>query len=380
MFRATIYNDLEDPALQTAWDALEKSSVQTGFQTRAYIGAMAKWLPELAEAKPLFLLLCTRDTNRPALILPLAKKRHFGVKRLDFLDYWVADHQLPIFDPTIFSWSEAGSSAKACILAALVDFDVLAIRAMPGEWNGVANPLHDLAGEGEAKNPSFRLALDDENLAAVRANNSIYKQCRKNASKLQTQFGIELIDVKDAEEIDAVFDSMVIQRRTKFDAMGLKDNFANIEVQSFFRDLAKDYAPSDRALVLGFRAEGEWIASTFSNALGDMLVGQLFAAAPGPWMKHSPGNVSLCYEINWAKERGFKHYDFGAGIESYKERFGGELHQQYSSMKALTAAGQMYMAALDQKNRARRVKRSFRGHIENLSKLAPAVVTNRNSA
>ena len=173
---------------------------------------------------------------------------------------------------------------------------------------------------------------------------------------------------------------MIEQREAKYSSENCSDNFANEEVQTFFRELAHKHIPQNRAIMVGFRKGDAWVGATFANALNDMVVGQLFSAAPGPWMKFGLGNVSLCYEIEWAKENGFKHYDFGAGTEAYKERFGGELCHQYSSMQALTASGRMYMAALDQKNSARRMRRSLRGHLESLSRPKPASLPDQQSA
>ena len=97
-------------------------------------------------------------------------------------------------------------------------------------------------------------------------------------------------------------------------------------------------------------------------------------------MKFGPGLVSLLYEIEWTREQGRKAYDFGAGTEPYKERFGGELCHQYSSMRALPASGRMYMAALDQNNRARLMRRSLRGHLESLSRPKPTSLPDQQSA
>ncbi|MEO0497334.1 MAG: hypothetical protein AAF141_08185, partial [Pseudomonadota bacterium] len=90
--------------------------------------------------------------------------------------------------------------------------------------------------------------------------------------------------------------------------------------------------------------------------------------------KFGLGNISLCYEIEWAKNHGFNAYDFGAGTESYKERFGGELCRQYSSIQALSSAGRIYLTALEHKNTARRLKRratSFGARPASLADLVP---------
>ncbi|MEO0498184.1 MAG: hypothetical protein AAF141_12585, partial [Pseudomonadota bacterium] len=229
MFTAALFHELDDPALIENWASLSKRGVLTNFQTLEYVKPMARHLAELSEAQPLFVVVYQEPEQTPVLILPLQKKRHFGIERLDFLDYWVADHQLPIFDPTAFENELAAVKVQRVVLDALQGHDVLAIRAMPNSWNGIPNPLAGIAPSTKPSTASYRLQLDDDSLAKARKQSSVYKQCRRAQRRLESELGIEMVEIRQTDDINSAFDAMAVQRQAKFSGLSGRDNFDNVE-------------------------------------------------------------------------------------------------------------------------------------------------------
>ena len=99
-------------AISDEWRRLEADGQLTPFQTRAWLAPLSDPAPQL-KAKPVFVLVREKATGRPAMLLPLCARRHFGVTVFEFADLGVSDFNAPILAPFSIPRAISGASCGA---------------------------------------------------------------------------------------------------------------------------------------------------------------------------------------------------------------------------------------------------------------------------
>jgi CelD/BcsL family acetyltransferase involved in cellulose biosynthesis len=353
LFHFEAFDSIQKPELKRAWQDLEKRGVCTPHQSYTYASAIEAHMVDRQKDRPYHVLIRSRSDDRPVLILPMTVTEHLGLKRLDFLDFWVADHHVPVFDPMAFDTPAKRQALRDALNEGLTEFDIVRSRLLVDSWDGFENPLSEWFSVTHAEEGSYFLDLRDTSLTEVQKGKSAYKQSRRGRRRLSDTFGIEMTHPRTESDVRRAFDAMVRQRRAKFEPLGINDGFSEPAIQGFFTERCVKALENRSALLTTFEMEGRCVATSLCIIERDIMVGHAFSAEDGPWMKYGPGKIALLHEIETAFEMGLSGYDFGAGAEDYKRSFGGDFVPHRAARAPLSQYGQAYHALSALKQKAR---------------------------
>ena len=228
---------------------------------------------------------------------PLAAEGYDNDVVLALLD-WVAEDMTPSLD----LWG----MRKADPLVALFQAE-----AADNGW--------DLAIEQEAVAPVAELSGGWEAYLAGLSKHDRHELRRKlrhleaNGAALYTSTG-------DAAEIDAGLDTLFAMMGASHDG---KSHFLSSEMQAFFRDLARTFAPLGLMRLGTLSLDGRSAAMLFTFEDEDAVY--LYNSGYQPDLGNlAAGLLSKAYALRDAIDRGKSRFDFLRGGEDYKRRLGGE--------------------------------------------------------
>lgn len=344
-FFALTFDSVHDETLSLLWSELEERGGCTAFQSLAFMRSLEDNVVPERNGQPLYIAIMDKHRDRAAMIVPLTVRKTFGLQRIDFLDHGVADYHFPLIDPAAAANPMIMAGLHKALWQEMAPSQVLIFPKLIKRYLGLPNPLwstSSLVVNGEG---SSRLELSDNTFKAATKGRSIYRDLRRKRAKIQKLEGYRLIEARSSEDVAALLKVMLRQRRERFQAKGILDSFQDPDLFAHYRRLAIEGCPSGKVLLLGIEVERRIIATSYAFCHNHVLTSVLSSMEDGPLARYSPGLVTMLHEIEWARERGLRCYDFGAGSSHYKERFGGSLRPTMALAHACGLRGRIYLAA-----------------------------------
>jgi CelD/BcsL family acetyltransferase involved in cellulose biosynthesis len=343
-------------AAEPAWRLLEAHAVLTPYQRFDWIDALVAAGGETAGR---IAIVTVFQTGRPVALLPLIVEKRFGVGCARLLGAHLTNSDWMILDPTIAPLldrraltallAEAGTRAGG--------FDLVEFSYLPATWQGIDNPLLNLAHE-PAPNNLYHAIIGPTPAPYIehRISQKRRTNIRRGMRRLEEMSGkVELRRVNDAAELDKVHRTFLAQRAERFDQMAVRNIFAEDYFVKFFKTLATRCFHSSRP-ALSFHAlyAGDEIVATCCGAFaGNHYSQYINSTASGPAAKYSLLGVlmaELCDELIAA---GIVSTDMGIGDFDYKTEWT-EPQVLYCSSIAVTPRARLLAPLLLLARKARR--------------------------
>ncbi|MDP3256614.1 hypothetical protein [Bosea sp. (in: a-proteobacteria)] len=149
----------EIAALADEWRALEDRALVTPYQAYGWVRPFVETVG--AAERMAFRHAVLRDAGGAMLaILPLVITRRSGIRFAEFIGGKHANYHMGIYDPAFAAGLDAAGARLmlAEIGAAIGGLDAFIFVNQPTQWQGVPNPLAQLAG-GPSPSGAYKLAL-----------------------------------------------------------------------------------------------------------------------------------------------------------------------------------------------------------------------------
>jgi CelD/BcsL family acetyltransferase involved in cellulose biosynthesis len=351
-----IHDNLTDA--ESVWRGMETPDhLHTSFQRFDFLHAWQHHAGTHQGIKPLIVIATGRD-GRPLMLLPLGSARENGVHVARFLG---GKH--PTFNMGLWRRDFAASACKADIdrvLAAIAAhrdrIDLLALAHQPERWDGVLNPLAQLAHQPSANGcPVLRMPPGARPEDII--SKGFRRRVRAKEKKLKTLPGYRFFIPRTNWDITRALDAFFAVKPLRMAAQNLPNVFADAGIEAFVRAACLSEAPAgERAIVIhALECDDEIIAMFAGVADGHRLSLMFNTYTMSENARCSPGLILLRYIIDHYARLGYRAFDLGIGSDSYKLWFCKDAEPIFDSFIPLTACGRLAGVGLSSLNHAKRM-------------------------
>lgn len=207
---------------------------------------------------------------------------------------------------------------------------------------------------------SFSLAADFKDVLKDRNGAKKQKKMRQMQRRMDDRGGWRMFKADTAAECTYVLDRFFKLKGERLKSMGLKDVFADTNVQSFFKSLYIGAlgSPAPRYELHALEVGGEIAAVGGCTVNGKHFTVE-FGGICSNDRQLSPGDILYHLLIEQCCKRGFEIYDFGVGDEFYKRRWCDVETWHRDTFIPLTAKGRILVSGL---KRIAAVKKSIKNN------------------
>lgn len=334
--------------LQSLWGGLSGGAVCTPFQSPEFVHAfLEKMVPVNCERAAVFTLY-DEVTREPVLLLPLVWYRKGPFRVVTTPDLGLADQNGPVFCERLLEHSgKVQDVLVSTLMQSLTDCDVLKICKIHPKISGVANPLFEAP---EAYHEGHSLFLDADALAqaAGQSKKSVYKEARTKFRKLERE-GVALVEATTSRERERICAILLEQRRKRLEELGDHDPQDEANRDSFYQYLSGLSGEDGPVTTLALQKGEEIVAAVVLLANGTSANGVLVSIGDPKWHRMSPGMVLFVKSIEWAREHNIQNFSLGAGLHSYKNRFGASMLETKRILIPTNMRGRTFVTALHAK-------------------------------
>ena len=308
-------------SLEREWRTLEATGTSSVYQRYEWVSRWCEHVAPSLEVEPRFYVLSRQDEI--VGILPLGLHYMGPVGILTNLSDSHTNFVGGVFCPT-FSRSATADlmvSVRDAILEADQAAEGLSLCCIPGEWNGVPNPLRFWFSNDSAHDAwACDLSQGFDALLDAGSGKRKRKKHRHAARKFDDAGGWRVVRPETDAEATAMFAEACSLMATRFETAGIRDPFAPQEVRSFMRDtLARSIGNEAPTMsIWALEVSGERIAWQAGGISGSTLSLMFTVFDPTRYEKLGPGDFLLYEVLQDAAERGISQLDLGRGSEPYK--------------------------------------------------------------
>lgn len=355
-----VHTDLAE--VEREWRTFERQADCTVFQAFDWI---AKWQHHIGARRGVIpaVVLGRNAAGQILFILQFAIETHGLVRRLTWLGSELCDYNAPLLakrfsrdvsvDRFVGLWRDVVDLLRS---NAGLRFDLIDLQKMPETVGGQKNPFLALP---VLANPSGAYVANlgnswDEFYAAKRSSQT-RKRERRQLKHLAEHGEVNFVDVQDRHEIKQTLDTLFAQKKRSFMRMGVEDIFARPGYREFFYDIATNSNMRELVHVsrldVGKTMAAENLGLTFRSCY--YLV--LSSYHDGELARFGPGRAHLHELLSHAMARGFSHFDFTIGDESYKRDWSDTELRLYDYLGAATLWGASVVATTTAFRRTKRL-------------------------
>lgn len=331
-------------AAQAPWRQLTAHGIATPYQCFELLHAWQAEVGVHSGVKP-FIIVGTRQDGSPAFLLPMGRSIRRPLNILHFLGGKHVNFNLGLWD------RQAAASISRPEVEAIVGrvaqehgIDLVALYRQPVTWDGIGNPLAQLAPK--PSEPCARLDLTPakgDARATVLAPAIKSNHLRSKERKLAKLENYRYFVASKPAEVTRILDVFTTDKAAHLAAQGLPNVFAEPGVMEFIRTASNARLTEGRPAIEihAIEAEGEIIAM-FAGACDGRRFSCMFNTyTNGPHARQSPGLVLLVNMIANCAERGVEIFDLGVGQATYKTLFCNEPEPLVDTFVPTSALGRL---------------------------------------
>ena len=346
-FKGRLHRRIEDAA--AVWTRLQSDGHATAYQRLDWVTSIATHLAGPSARQLLFVEIVDRCRDETILLLPFALKLRFGVRIIGWVDCGVCDYAAPLVGRGVDLSAGEAAEVWTLALSLLPAVDLVDIRQVPAEVGGVPNPLTLLPQCRETTLEAFGVALEGDPQTQIRRlmGSKGYRHVNRQLVKLSERGTVRLIEPTSASEVEALFSTMVEQRRQRFRDIGRFDILNTPAVEAFYLDMAlRSLRDDGPAKLFGMAVGDEIVATTYMLVHGGSMHGIILSIGSAEWSGSSPGFVIAVKMIEWAAARRLSYFDMTVGSLPYKSRLGGKARALYRLLEPRSPVGRLAASAM----------------------------------
>jgi CelD/BcsL family acetyltransferase involved in cellulose biosynthesis len=356
-----VLTDLE--SARAAWVEISAHAHASAYQSFEFVAHWSRTIGAAEGVAP-WIVIARDEAGSPRALLPIGRFRRGPIFCAAFMGGRLANFQMGLFRAGV-EWTRADLVALLRAAAgARPRVDAFTLANQPYAWGGVSNPVA-LLGARPSPSCAYSSALPDSFAAWRDAHFSkaTQKKLRKKANRLEAIGPLRHSRARDQDEVRAVIDAFLPQKRARMRALGLRDEFDGEPTIALLDGLSSGDAP---ILELHALRAGERIVATFVGLTdGARLSGLFLSHDTDPAVAaSSPGELMIIEVVRDAIERGLSSFDLGIGEARYKSECCETTEALFDSALGVSTAGRLvataFLAGRRLKQRIKRSPRLFR--------------------
>ncbi|WP_158259821.1 GNAT family N-acetyltransferase [Phyllobacterium phragmitis] len=286
------------------------------FQTKTFLDV---WRATFGRSRGARVCLVeVRDASgNPVIFIPLCIRASKGAKILGFIDEGAADYNAPILFPVPWEWSRPlAEQLWEAVVAALPRFDVLILDKMPGDVEGLTNPLHlisDGPNDVSCHGTDLRRPWTDIQKAQPQ-----HKTLMRKIRNLERIAPCQYVIASGKAERDEIVHALLKQKQRRFVETHVPGFDAEPDKRAFFEEGTDIFAEAGMLHLSAIKVGDEIVSTLWGLVHGKRYYGILMSFEAGEWAKYSVGHIVNYRTLEWLHQNGFEYMDHGIGDEPWK--------------------------------------------------------------
>jgi CelD/BcsL family acetyltransferase involved in cellulose biosynthesis len=329
--------------LSEEYATLFAESDATAFQHPIWLDAIYNKLATPLNVEPLIVTVRDAASGGVKMVLPLLRRRHLGLRTIEFADLGVSDYVAPVASEATIDAIAADPFACRRIKALLQPFDMLRIRKLQSPSESMQKLLGATACTALPMS-AYAVPLGSD-FAAWRVDNisaSYRKELDKKSRQLHRKGQLVFNCANDVETIEATLLKMREYRRARFESGDL------LQDQVFF-DFYLDVAIRGRSTLARLYTvlmDDAPIAGAMALSHKGSLLVILTGFDHDNYKNQSLGSLIFEMVAKHGISVGDRVLDFTIGDEPYKTLFGAQKSPIYQISRSGSIAGAIAGAAV----------------------------------
>ena len=210
---------------------------------------LSRWYAAFAGAglaRPLIAIVCRAGAGsvlRPedvAMLLPLVRRRRYGLPIVDFADLGVTDYNLPLFGPACPQKDDEIAAIYRLLARALSPFAAFRLGKMPVLTSDGPNPLSRLPGAAPCALISYQIDLPAlrEDFLRVTLSKKKRAELRRITNGLEALGSVRFALARDEAARRRIFEVILRSQRRRIPAKGERYRLEDDGYRQFYEMLA----------------------------------------------------------------------------------------------------------------------------------------------
>jgi CelD/BcsL family acetyltransferase involved in cellulose biosynthesis len=312
------------PRARARWsDAADATPFQTWQWLEAWYGAFAN----VEHVEPLIAVISDAATGEQAVLLPLIRRRHNGIRIVEPADLDLTDYNAPLLGPAAPRDAKAARAMWKDLRKALCRLpggaDLIRLLKMPIETDGRPNPLALLDGAGPcALNGNVVTTGDDFDAWRFTLERTVRKELERSWRVFTRDPKAVFKIITDKDEALRALSTMEAQQGERMQHLGLNFVLNDETYAAFYRNLVRDNVANGYAVLSALTVGDEVVATLLGIRQGARYVMVRISNAGEKWSNCSPGRLIIERTMAALHKDGVRQFDFSIGNYAYKRRFG----------------------------------------------------------
>jgi CelD/BcsL family acetyltransferase involved in cellulose biosynthesis len=299
----------------------------TPFQDWQWLEAWYGAFAAVDTVEPLIAIVSHAATGEPALLLPLIRRRHNGIRIVEPADLDLTDYNAPLLGPAAPRDAKAARAMWQDLRAALRRLpggaDLIRLRKMPVAMDGRPNPLALLDGAGPcALNGNLVTSGEDFDAWRFTLERTVRKELERSWRVFTRDPKAAFSIITDKEEALRVLATMEAQQGDRMQHLGLNFVLNGETCAAFYRGLVEANVDNGYAVLSALAVGDEVVAALLGIRRGARYVMVRISNAGEKWSNCSPGRLVIERTMAALHKDGVRQFDFSIGNYAYKRRFG----------------------------------------------------------
>ncbi len=334
--------------LENIWKKFEEQAIMTPFQSWAWL---AHWYETVGD--PLFTVtpqvVHIYDHEETIAIMPLSIRKRFGAKLLEWMGGINTDYMGPLLHSE-FENKNGINDLWSKIINKLNKYDALHFQK---QMESTKTFLYHIGFEYKINQQlkAYNVALpDDWETYYNGLKKSLRSDSRRQLRRIKEIGTLEFVIDNDLKVKNEIIQTMITQKRRRYQATGVSDFLALEEYRKFYKGLAS--IPSEE---LNIHCASLILDDTkVATHVGFVDKSTFFYLMPtyegGEWEKYSPGRLLLIELFKWAINNNLNFFDFTIGGEAYKKDWCNIETSLYETRKVVAPIGIFYILIISLKS------------------------------
>ena len=306
------------------YDSLYRDSHATAFQAPLWLAGIHDLVIPSTGAEPVTITGRSRD-GRLVLLVPLMRRWHRGLCRIEFAGSDLCDYQRAVYRPSDTTFLQNDPTLAQHISQYLMPCDFIRLEKLDGN-DPVLRALFPRARQAAMRVGTYPTILGQE-WGRWRSSNmdpDFRHYLDRKRRRLARSGELHFCHVDEEDELRRIFDSSRRFRASRFEELGACDITAHDDVFGFYRNTALQGAHRGTASTFCLYVDRRPVAVIF-GLRDDRTFWLVWAAFDTTqYRKHSVGLLAAEDAIRTCIQMGLSIFDFTIGDHPYKLQFGGK--------------------------------------------------------
>jgi CelD/BcsL family acetyltransferase involved in cellulose biosynthesis len=299
----------------------------TPFQNWQWLEAWYGAFANIEHVEPLIAIVSDAATGEQAILLPLIRRTHKGIRIVEPADLDLTDYNAPLLGPAAPRDAKSARAMWKSLRNALRRLpggaDLIRLRKMPIESDGRPNPLALLDGAGPCSlNGNIVSTGEDFDAWRFTLERTVRKELERSWRVFTRDSAAAFRIIADKDEALRVLSTMESQQGDRMQHLGLNFVLNDETYAAFYRNLVRDNVANGYAVLSALTVGDEVVATLLGIRQGSRYVMVRISNAGDKWSNCSPGRLIIERTMAALHKDGIRQFDFSIGNYAYKRRFG----------------------------------------------------------